>query len=425
MERCFRSAGQIYYGDVIAGKACDGEGEFLRHGHGLQIATSNTVAGDTVIWGRYKGAFKNDKMTGVGVYRWSDGGVYKGDFLEGKPHGTGKLTWPEGSTYDGSWIEGEMTGQGSFFSAFTGVTSNGTFYRNCLRQHDGSWLDVMRQREKHRSKLLRIGGLGDGAEMLLPVSRCSPEQAIVHVSSILKEGPPFLVPLVLADSSCATHGAQQGRNAVPLCFLEGGDYGCQAETTVHLAYAAAEMARKRDCPLIFREAIRQALLTYRLFALVFGAEVASDLDERPPAAWSLAKFFHPFSLPPDLFDLQHFHGSGFAERFLPTERRGGLVSRSGGTKERPGPESAKEAEGEEGEAAEDPSLHPPMLPPPMLFVLHFVMVSLRTVSADLDDDAIRAQVVRRFSEHMPLHRVSIVVVSETVPSAPQVDSEAE
>lgn len=425
MERCFRNAGQIYYGDVIAGKACDGEGEWLRHGHGLQIVTATTVTGDTVVWGRYKGAFRYDKITGVGVYRWSDGGIYKGDFLDGKPHGTGTLKWPEGSSYDGSWVDGEMSGQGSFHCIYTGVTSNGTFYRNCLRQHDGSWLDVRKQREHHRSHQLHIGALRTDAELLLPVSRCSPACAVAHVASILSE-PPFLVPLVLADTSCSSKGAQRrheeqpcfrDRSAAPLCFLEEGDYGCHADTTVHLAFAAAEMARKRDCPQMFRDAIQQALLTFRLFALVFGAEVCGDLDERLPAAWSLDRFFHPFSLPPDLFDQRHFRSSGYAERFLPPDRCGNIASRQPasavGVSKDPVPGTADDI-GEEREAA----AHLTMVPPPVLFLLQFVLVSLRTISADLDDDAIRAHVSRRFSEHVPLHRISIVVVSD--PEGPDV-----
>merc|ERR1712113_1165798 len=93
-----------------------------------------------------------------------------------------------------------------------------------------------------------------------------------------------------------------------------------------MGHVATEKRRKRDYPELFRHAIREALLTYRPFCLVFGDDVDGGgipQDGNPlPVAFGLDEFFEPTSLPLDLFDLQHLHNSGASEKFLPTEKRG-------------------------------------------------------------------------------------------------------
>lgn len=414
-QRCYRNAGQLYTGDVLESE----DGLRLRHGLGRQIVHAQTVRGESVVWGRYTGAFKQDKMTGSGTYRWSDGSVYEGDLQDGRPHGHGKFTWPEGSSYDGLWQEGEMMGQGTFYNFFTGHTRQGAFYRNSLRLHDGTWLDLSREREEQRAALLRIGSAGPSAEAKMPVFRCRPEEAVAKVIAVLRE-PPHLVPLVMADASCPVQpdGVTQPRprSVAPLWCLQTGDLGCTDNTTVHMAFAAAEMRRKRDVQQIFRNAICEALSTYRPFVLAFGEESEGGNpqdDEAPaPACWRLSEFFDDVSLPLDLFDLRHFQGSGGFERFLPREKRGWRCA----PEETPAPADAAEAAtGASGEAApqdsEGAGKPPQKLSAAKAFLLHFALASLRRLDRHLDDAAVRSHVGRRFSEHVPLHRVAAVVVS--------------
>lgn len=401
-RRCFQTAGQIYFGDV---EEAD-DGTCARHGLGMQIITAATVSGEKVIWGRYKGAWRQDRMTGTGSYRWSDGTAYEGGLLDGRPHGNGKLTWPEGSSYEGAWADGEMTGQGSFYSAYDGFAVHGSFVRNCTRMHDGTWVDVARRREQSRAARLRIGALPPPSaggpptadESELPVFFCTPDEVCERAIAALRT-PPFRVPLIIADDSCPEVGGSFGSRA-PLWCLEQGEYGCSPSTTVHLLHAAAEKRRRRDYAQIFRGAIREALESYRPFCLVFGSdpgETGNPQDGALPAAFSLNEFLDPTSLPPDLFDLQRLHSSGAAEAFLSPEKRG-LPSREV-------PASGEEAE--DGDVAP----HPPMLAPPVLYLLRFAMVSLQRISSDLDEEAIRAHISTRFSEHVPLHRASVLVVS--------------
>ncbi|CAE8589481.1 unnamed protein product, partial [Polarella glacialis] len=300
-RRCFRNAGQVYYGDVEEAE----DGSCTRHGLGLQIITAETVTADSVVWGRYQGAWKQGSMTGSGVYRWSDGSVYEGHFLDGRLHGHGRLTWPEGSIYDGSWLEGEMHGQGTFTCGFDRLESHGIFRRNCLKQHDGTWLDLMKLRKAKRLAQLEIGAVPQ-SEVQMPVSRCTPDELQACMSNVLRQ-PPYLIPLILASESCLGHEPSSG-SAAPLCFLEADKLGCTAATTVHLAFAAAEKHRKRDYAPHFRTAIREALLTSRTLALVFGDEggPGNPQDEEDvkaaPEEWSLAHFFHRLTLPQGRLD---------------------------------------------------------------------------------------------------------------------------
>lgn len=424
--QCFRSAGQIYYGDVVEGK----DGSCSRHGLGLNLVTAVTVAGDALVWGRYKGAWKQGKMTGTGAYRWSDGSVYEGVFLDGRPHGHGKLLWPEGSFYDGLWAEGEMTGQGSFHNAFTSVTTHGIFHRGCLRQYDGSWRDVCQEREQHRATRLRVGGFGPSPEAIMPVVRCTPAELEAKIASILSE-TPYSVPLVVADTSCPEAGPDGPSGSLaPLWCLELGERGCSEATTVHLAFATAEQQRQRDFARIFRQGICEALLTLRPFVLVFGEDVeegarCGPAEGPPPQSWRLDRFLDPLSLPPDLFDLQNFHASGDAERFLAlgsTPAAAYAAEKAVTTAAVPAapapaasvaPAAAAGGRGSPAPAPSPPPTITPVavaLPPPVVHLLRFALVSLKPLPPGLDDVNVRGRVGRRFAEHLPLHRLAVVVV---------------
>jgi len=407
-RRCFVNAGQTYYGDVVEGK----DGEIVRHGQGLQINKGITRDEEPIRLSSYEGAWKQGRITGSGVYRWSDGSMYEGSFLDGRLHGVGRLTWPEGSVYDGFWAEGEMTGQGQFDNAFDGITTQGVFCRNSIQKHDGDWVDVHRVRKEHHAAWLRIGSLGKGVEAEMPLFRCGPETLGGVMSDVLRQN---LVPLILADRSCpdnpdADPSSQIVTSTSPLWCLEQGQRGATPLSTVHIAYAALEKKRKRDYQQVFRKAIREALLEYRPFVLVYGStEGANPQDGEPlPPTWQLPEFFDPFCLPPHLFDLQHFHSSEGVENFLPSETPGASL-RSAATASGPG--LGASAEAQEAGDAPAPGGAPP-LPPPIVPVLRFAIVSLARVEADLDDNSVRTHIGRQFAAHVPLHRMAIVVVGD-------------
>lgn len=415
VKRCFRNAGQIYYGEVVESEG----GDILRHGFGRHLVTATTVTGGAVTIGRYEGAWRQGRMTGTGVYRWMDGSVYTGSFVHTQPHGHGHLAWPEGSEYDGAWKNGEMDGQGRFYDAFNGIAVQGFFKRNCFRQHDGTWTDMRAQRERHRASWLHIGAVGPSPEAQTRVTlRCSPDALASHIATALHDN---LVPFVLPGGGCPElppGGAEGGK--APLWCLEGDlfeGHGCTAETTVHVSYVAAERRRSRDHSDVFRQALCQALLTCRPFALVFGDGGANPQDgEGPPASWQLPTHLGESSLPADLFDLMHFHASGAADRFLPADKKDAAAAKAAATALAPAvppvveaPDPAAEG-GEPGaEAVETPM---PPVPPPLVYLLRFVLVSLRRLPQGAGPEDVRAHLARRFGEHVPLHRVAAIVVDE-------------
>jgi len=405
-RRCFVNAGQIYYGDVVNGA----DAEIVRHGQGLQITKGVTKDGEPIRLASYEGAWKKGRMTGSGVFRWSDGSCYEGAFRDGRLHGIGRLSWAEGSSYDGTWNEGEMTGQGRFDNSFDGIATEGIFCRNSIRQHDGTWVDVHKLRREHHAAWLRIGALGAGVEGDMPLHRCTPGGLGSIVSDVLQQN---LVPLILADTTCpeavpdAAATSDAVASASPLWCLQEGPRGCTPRSTVYIEFAALEKKRKRDYQQVFRNAIREALVEYHPFVLVFGAaDEANPQDGEPlPPAWRLTEFFDPFCLPPHLFDLQHFHSSDGVEAFLPPEEKGASL-RSAANASGPGLGG--------GSAEQDPSAAPTEnaqpLPPPTVPVLRFSIVSLSRVEADLDDNAVRMRIGRQFAAHVPLHRMAIIVV---------------
>jgi len=416
-RRCFKNKGQVYFGDVSVSE----NGACLRHGQGLQIITATTVAGDSVKWAQYDGAWKDDKMTGTGTYRW-DGTVYQGVVSNGTPHVRGRLSWPEGSYYEGAWQDGEMTGQGSFYSAYDGFAMHGKFVRNCVQAYDGTWINVVRKREVDRAARLRIGaqpppvagGPAPASESVLPVRFCTPEGLLDQVAEVLSARGR--VPLILPSASCPRFGGEQA-SAAPLWCLEAGQRGALPATTVHLLQAAAEKRRQRDHAQLFRDAIREALLSYRPFCLVFpdseGDHLPGDGDPLPQAL-GLDEFLDPPALPPDLFDLRHLHTSLAVERFLPMEKRSAnapaveLPPQGAGM---PKPVAPEGEGGESAAAAEATGApHPPMLAPVVLYLLRFVLCSLRCVGSDWGEEEVRNHAIRRFAKHVPLHRTVVIVV---------------
>lgn len=57
----------------------------------------------------YTGNFFENKITGKGVLKWSDGRVYDGYWKDGKMNGDGgTMTWPDGKVKKGTWEDGHL-----------------------------------------------------------------------------------------------------------------------------------------------------------------------------------------------------------------------------------------------------------------------------------------------------------------------------
>lgn len=109
----------VYFGEVKNFKkngkgkeTCDEykyEGEFvnnLRHGHGrIEFLDCGDI---------YEGKFTKGKITGKGLFIWSNNQQYKGDFVDGIKHGKGKYKWPDGTEYDGEYNNGIREGFGKY-----------------------------------------------------------------------------------------------------------------------------------------------------------------------------------------------------------------------------------------------------------------------------------------------------------------------
>jgi len=49
----------------------------------------------------YKGAYKEGKRSGQGMYVWKSGGKYVGEYDAGERNGKGTLWYPDGGIYEG------------------------------------------------------------------------------------------------------------------------------------------------------------------------------------------------------------------------------------------------------------------------------------------------------------------------------------
>ena len=81
----------IYTGNFKEGK---------KHGYGISISKGKSKE-------YYKGQWKNNKISGKGIFDFGDGGMYIGSFLDGERHGKGTLIERKGkkinSSFSGNW----------------------------------------------------------------------------------------------------------------------------------------------------------------------------------------------------------------------------------------------------------------------------------------------------------------------------------
>lgn len=196
--------------------------------------------------------------------------------MDGCPHGHGRIQWPEGTVYDGNWNFGELHGQGTFICGYRHVESHGIFWRNCLRDHNGHWINKIKQREELRQQHLKINAYPTN-RFVIPVHFCSTSELLEQALAVSQQ-PPHLIPFLLATHSTT------GR-APPLDFVEDTDLGCSVESTVHIGYAAAEKIRARDTDSLFQKAIGTALREARPFTLIWGDD--EPVSGTEPAAMDL------------------------------------------------------------------------------------------------------------------------------------------
>lgn len=126
--------GCIYVGDFVNG-AIEGSGkeeckDFVYEGDFIQNKKNGKgkivykQTGDV-----YEGEFKEDKITGSGIYKWANGESYNGGVLDGKMHGKGVYKWPDGGEYEGKYVNNMKEGFGKFKWAngrrFEGMFKNG------------------------------------------------------------------------------------------------------------------------------------------------------------------------------------------------------------------------------------------------------------------------------------------------------------
>lgn len=74
----------------------------------------------------YQGEFKNQTLTGKGVYKFPDGSVYNGQFYNNLFHGQGIYYYANGDIYEGGFICGLKSGSG-VYKYFTGDVYDGEY----------------------------------------------------------------------------------------------------------------------------------------------------------------------------------------------------------------------------------------------------------------------------------------------------------
>ena len=121
----------IYEGDIK---------DFKKEGKGIEICSEYEYKGDfhddmkhgkgSIIYfntkQKYKGDFKENNLTGYGIFEWENKQTYEGDVVNGKMEGKGIYKWTDGSEYNGEYKNNIREGKGAFKWA-NGVIYQGFF----------------------------------------------------------------------------------------------------------------------------------------------------------------------------------------------------------------------------------------------------------------------------------------------------------
>eukprot|EP00930_Biecheleria_cincta_P071780 TRINITY_DN59245_c0_g1_i1.p1 TRINITY_DN59245_c0_g1~~TRINITY_DN59245_c0_g1_i1.p1 ORF type:complete len:552 (+),score=107.17 TRINITY_DN59245_c0_g1_i1:23-1657(+) len=281
-----------------------------------------------------------------------------------------------------------------------------------------------------------------------------------------------LTPLVLAEESAPCSALRY--------FLDSGSVTDPSQMCVSIRHAATRHRRQRDYKRLFFDAVQSSMLSGSYFALVFedddGASALSDQTEDQdwfhrdssggamqalPEEWRLASFFDDASLPPEILSPLPFNARGRAMRFLPEE-----VAKSsapcqvplvpdGAPQAQPTPEGGADEEAAalavaEAEKAATAARNlakkaAAQLPPvsnvgptghvfepspeegggfhttsvmgmPLVHQLRPALVATGRLPDGLDEMHVRKWVKDRFSRHVSVHRLAVVIVGAEPPS---------
>ena len=93
---------------------------FIKEGHSYEgNFINNQISGIGIFkWSNgdiYEGEMKNGKMNGYGKYMYKNGQIYEGNYIDGVKHGLGKLIYPDNKIYEGEFKNGKPEGEGTIF----------------------------------------------------------------------------------------------------------------------------------------------------------------------------------------------------------------------------------------------------------------------------------------------------------------------
>lgn len=260
----------------------------------------------------------------------------------------------------------------------------------------------------------------DGDSRRIPVLRITSPADLTKMMEQMTE-KENLVPFVISDKSFTDS---------PIGWVEGA----ADETTIHLSYAALAKRRQHDYQKMLYDKIQASLLSMQPFTVVFGKPSAAGTGNPQqssssgfgdmPNDWKMTNFFDDHSFPLELFDPRIFHGRYKADYFLPLEKRCPWLRPPPPVAESPAPleeneagesvsgEESGSANAEEADATAADSKPVKKFPQaPTVHLLRFCVVALSKVDSEKGADGIRDEVIRQFSQHLPLHRTAILVLS--------------
>ncbi|MCQ2819821.1 MAG: hypothetical protein MJ252_21360 [archaeon] len=120
-------------------------GEKMRDGYGklMHNVNDNSDIGQEY----YEGYWKDDMMSGYGIYHYSNGDIYEGNWANSLQNGFGVYTFNDGHYYEGEWKNHQMEGTGKYFD-LNGVGFTGEF-------REGNYFSKEQAKLKEEKKMLK------------------------------------------------------------------------------------------------------------------------------------------------------------------------------------------------------------------------------------------------------------------------------